>query len=312
MILKNIKDHIYGFNRAFNFGLGQPSFFSIRGFPKSGTNWLSNLMNLHPAVFSSGEWGFTHLAEAREHILKIAGWSVLNGPYMQGHLDTDFESMIAKLMIKHASSKCSFRRIKYLGDKTPGVAYPPVIKKSKCLYIVRDVRDVTVSRAYHLLRVNRRYVLNRFPVMSKKQEEYGGNLQYFKDHPGQLLDDLDWVRDTTQEWVKHIGQVLEAKNNGFAECFPDYEVKIVHYEKLHASVKAERDDCYRFLGLEPNKALPLDSGPVKTSPGFSSEDPQKFYRKGVVGDWKNYSSKAVEEIVLEEAGSILKRLGYVD
>lgn len=267
-------------------------------------------MKLHPEIGVTGEWGFSRLAEGREHILQTATWTACHSPHMAGSLDTAFERMIKKLMIEQASSKLLFSRIKCLGDKTPSKAYPPVIKKSKCLYIIRDIRDVIVSRAYHLLRVDGTWGLKSSPEMMQKLEAYGDNLQYFKDHPEQLLQDIDWVRDNAKIWARAVEQVLDAEEQGLTQLYPNYSVKIVRYENLHRDIETERKDCYTFLGVDPQKSLPLDSGPTKTSPGFDTERPQAFYRKGIIGDWKTYFSEAATQAVLAEAGHLLERLGY--
>ena len=287
-------------------------YFAIRGFAKSGTNWLSNLMNLHPQVFSAGEFGFAPLSEARDYFSDNAAWTVCNSAQMKGRLDQAFETMIKRLMLDNAQIHRSVRTKSWLGDKTPSRAYPPTIKHSKCLYIIRDVRDITVSRAYHLLRVKGTWGLNAFPKMLKKMEDFNGNLQYFKDHPSQLLDDVDWVRDNVRSWAEQVEQVIGAESAHWQERYPDYAVKVVYYEDLHTDVEGERNRCYEFLNLDASLALPLDSGPIKTSPGFSSERPQAFYRKGAIGDWKNYFNENLEAIVYEEAGKVLKRAGYLE
>lgn len=293
--------------------IAQLRFFAIRGFPKSGTNWLSSLMNLHPLVFSSGEFGFSRLAESRDYIDQQLPWTVCNTPGMRGRLDAAFEEMIKSLMVDNARVRNAALADKlWIGDKTPSQAYPPVIKNSKCLYIVRDVRDVTVSRAYHLLRVRGVWGLKAFPKMMEKMEKFDGNLQYFKDNPHHLLDDTSWVKSNIQGWVKNVSQVIGDDTDNLKHTYPSYHVQVVRYEDLHTHVEVERDRCYRFLGLDPSQALSLDSGKIKTSPGFANERPQEFYRKGVVGDWKNYFNDALAALVMEEAGTILKKLGYLN
>ena len=47
-------------------------------------------------------------------------------------------------------------------------------------------------------------------------------------------------------------------------------------------------------------------------PGFEQEKPEKFLRKGIVGDWRNYFTPRVQGIFNEHAGDTLINLGYVD
>lgn len=311
MFKSYLKSSLILLNQAINYRSSNLDFFAIRGFPKSGTNWLGNLMALHPEVCITGEWGFLKLAEGRDHILQTGTWTASHAPHMTGALDIAFERMIKDLMTRNAASKNPFARIKCICDKTPAKAYPPTIKNSKCLFIVRDVRDVIVSRAYHLLRVEGDWGLKSSAKMMQNLKNYGDNLQYFKEHPEELLQDLDWVRDNAKLWVLAVEQVLDAESLGLSQLYPNYNIEIIRYEDLHRDVEAERRRCYTFLGLDPKKARPLDSGPIKTSPGFATERPQEFYRKGTIGDWKNYFHEATIQVVMEEAGSVLERLNYL-
>jgi hypothetical protein len=66
---------------------------------------------------------------------------------------------------------------------------------------------------------------------------------------------------------------------------------------------------YRFLGLDPAEARPL-SEKSRTVPGFGREDPSSFYRKGEVGDWKNYATDDFRRWFKDEAGEMLVAMGY--
>ena len=66
---------------------------------------------------------------------------------------------------------------------------------------------------------------------------------------------------------------------------------------------------YKFLGADPEKARPLDE---KTQPGFRSEKPGQFYRKGKIGDWQNYVTDDARDWFNEEAGQELIAQGYAD
>jgi len=89
-------------------------------------------------------------------------------------------------------------------------------------------------------------------------------------------------------------------------------VMSIRYEDLHQETEKIRQTMYRFLDLDASRALPLDSGRHKTSPGFVEEDPQSLYRKGSIGDWKNYFSPSTNQVFEEFAGDTLSRHGYLD
>ncbi len=71
----------------------------------------------------------------------------------------------------------------------------------------------------------------------------------------------------------------------------------------------------RGIEREPWSASPERAAPVsretKTLPGFEREDPQSFYRKGEVGDWRNHFSPDAERWFLDEAHGAMAMLGYL-
>jgi hypothetical protein len=66
---------------------------------------------------------------------------------------------------------------------------------------------------------------------------------------------------------------------------------------------------YEHLGVDPQDAWPI-TAESRTAPGFGREDRASFYRKGEVGDWKNFASDPFRQWVKEEAGELLVELGY--
>jgi hypothetical protein len=83
----------------------------------------------------------------------------------------------------------------------------------------------------------------------------------------------------------------------------------VRYERLHQDFAGERARLYGFFGLDPAGAREPNRE-TKTLPGFESEDPTSFFRKGEAGDWKRYFTPKATAWFKEAAGDILVRLGY--
>lgn len=281
---------------------------AIRGFPKSGTNWVGNLLRLHPGIFVGGEYAFGGLARSRDEILTDLYWTQFSGPVMREVFKDQFSQMIRELMIWDAGNHMPLVGVRWICDQTPSRVNPIILDDQRIIYVVRDIRDVIVSRAYHLLRVNGTWGLQDFPRMHAKVEKYQGNLKFFTENPELLLDDPDWVMTNAASWAGHVKEALELRDEFEKSGSP--ELMVIKYEDLHADIESSRESMYRFLELDPTDAKALDSGKVKTTPGFEKEQPQQFYRKGAIGDWKNYFNEELNEVVQGEAGEILNTLSY--
>src|SRR5690606_17504421 len=86
-------------------------------------------------------------------------------------------------------------------------------------------------------------------------------------------------------------------------------VRVIRYERIHADPEGERSAMYRFLGLDPSIAEPLDDKSM-SKPGISSENPHNIYRKGKVGDWRRFFTNDVAKWFAEETGPLPTALGY--
>ena len=64
---------------------------------------------------------------------------------------------------------------------------------------------------------------------------------------------------------------------------------------------AGQERLIRYLALDPNAAAPLTEED-KTAAGFTSEDPNSFYRSGKLGDWRKYFNSRHARWFEEEAG----------
>ena len=88
---------------------------------------------------------------------------------------------------------------------------------------------------------------------------------------------------------------------------PDERVLRVFYEDLHRDIEQQRKRLYEFLEVDPDQAAELS---FNTEPGFEKEIPNRFLRKGAVGDWKNYMTPAAMDSFLKHAGDTMEQLGY--
>lgn len=263
---------------------------------KSGTNWLGSLLSSHESISVVGEFHWESLAEPFNQFLQ--NHSVLDTPAKKGAARKEFQDFVKKCLRDVAEPTATL-----IGDRTPHTIGPVILKDAPHISIVRDGRDVLVSRVFHLYNnagIHR--LFDRIPEMREDQENFAKNPWYFNENPGMLLRHELMVRQSVRWWRNH----LESDRNTL-EKHTYLPVKFVKYEELHADTLKQRNQLFEFLEVNPKRAAKL-AGVLK--PGFSEENPQDFFRKGSVGDWKNYFGDDTRKWFKEEAGEELITQGY--
>ena len=273
-------------------------FFCIRGYMKSGTNWLGSLIGSHAEIDCVGEFHWHELVGPVNH-------SIRNLPVYQDHPDLgkmlreDVELLAKRLLVSKASPKA-----KLIGDRTPHTIEPVIFRGAPHICIVRDGRDVLISRAFHLFNNPKAHKLfDRFPDLYKLHERFAADPWFFKNNPHQLLRNETMVRESARWWREHLESDRQAQ-----EKYPKLPVCVVKYEDLHANVEVERKKLFKFLGVKTGLAAEIEG---RLKPGFTEERPNEFLRKGMVGDWKNYFTDEQKAWFNDEAGEELQRQGYV-
>lgn len=282
------------------------TYFFISGHPRSGTNWLSALMNLHPKVYCHGEFHFQVLRSALDHFTALP-WYLAHHDPVRSEAERAFADLVARCL--RAQGQCK-PGATVIGDHTPR-AVRLLIPDAKYLVMVRDGRDVLVSWTYHLLRTGRPEVVHETVraalagALTGLDRNAPDSLRSAADG---LLHDQAWVRHFAQQWSQHVSKDLATMVEWQQRGGP--QSMCVTYERLHASTETERARLYSFLGVEPTEALTI-SAESRTAPGFGRDDPASFYRKGEVGDWSNHLCDARERWFVDVAAETMSRMGYL-
>lgn len=283
-------------------------YFFINGHPRSGTNWLSALTNLHPHLYCHGEFHFHILRQAMDGFTSLP-WYLAHHEPVRSEAERGFEDLVRRCLSAQAIKKPG---AKVVGDHTPR-PMRAFLPDARYLLIRRDGRDVLTSWTYHLVRTGKPEVVQE-PVRSLLGEALGPNWNGAtagKDAIGaigrSLLAREDWVRHFAQVWSQHVLRDEHAREQWTQRGGPS--VLALRYEDLHADTEAWRRKVYEFLGVDPALAAPVASD-SKTAPGFGREDPTSFYRKGEVGDWKNHLNAAAQQWFMHEAREAMTALGY--
>ena len=206
-----------------------------------------------------------------------------------------------------AESVCQFAdpNAGWVGERTPHTMEPLTFKNANApqICVVRDGRDVLVSRVFHLYNMPHvTGLFGRFPSMAEKLVQFQADPKFFNKHPELLLTEQGMFEDSVRFWRSHVEQDLAT-----AREITDLKVLFVQYEDVHADTQGQRERMFEFLGVDPKCCQPLEGN---LSAGFDSEAPNQFFRKGAVGDWQNYFTSENKERFKSIAGETLVDLGY--
>jgi len=131
-------------------------FFCIRGYMKSGTNWMCRLLNQHPDVHCIGEFHWeTFYRALHQNVQRIA-------PRRRKQLEKTVRVYLEQ-MIRNSLIELSGGSASVIGDRTP-TTIEPVVMAVPHIVMERNFRDVIVSRMYHLF--NNHSVLEKTRVIS--------------------------------------------------------------------------------------------------------------------------------------------------
>jgi hypothetical protein len=271
-------------------------FFCLRGFMKSGTNWLGSLLDNHPEVSCQGEYHWQEtIGPLHSRNTKS---SMLQDETFRRFAIARFEGAIKRCLL-HGIKPTA----KVIGDRTPHTLAPVILRNVPHISIIRDGRDILVSRAFHLFnnpQVSR--LFQRNVQAAKDLEEFQQDPWYFSKQPEALLRHEEIVRDTARWWRQHLEM-----DRRTVETHTRLPVRFVKYEELHQRTLELTNDLLEFLEVDPQMAPPLTG---KLLPGFEQERPNEFFRKGAVGDWRNYFDDRVRQWFKSEVQDELKIQGY--
>lgn len=263
---------------------------------KSGTNWLGSLLSSHEAISVVGEFHWDEVVSAFNNSLKQL--PVYQSEDAKENARFNFEEMVRKTVESYAEPTATL-----IGERTPTTIIPIPIRNVPHISILRDGRDVLVSRAFHLYNnPETTRLFDRIPEMNEMLEKFRSDPWYFQKHPEDLLCHQEMVRDSIRFWSEHL-----ERDELAVSLYPKLKIKFVRYEDLHRDVSQERKKLFEFLDVDPSKSSKI-LGHLK--PGFKKERPSEFLRKGSVGDWTNYFTEQNKDWFKEYAGKQLIQYGY--
>jgi len=275
----------------------------LRGHMRSGTTWMGSLLNLHPKIFAEGEF---HLEMLKDSLNRFTTetWSMGSREPLKTIANEWFQGLVRQMLSTVVAKRPS---AEWLCDRTPA-PIDTFLPGAPNFVIVRDGRDVATSWTLHQMRIGGPFSEPHRSQMADLRARFKADPNVFSANPHLLFSNQEWVRTCGRGWARYIRNHIEMIERSSRGEF-DGPIMLLRYEQVHEDPENQRAAMYRFLGLDPAEARPM-SEKTRTTPGFGREDPNSFYRKGEVGDWKNYVTDDFRRWYKEEAGDMLVAMGY--
>lgn len=278
-------------------------FFFVCGCSKSGTHWVENLLNLHPDVNIKGEYHFEHLVGGFDAMLK-RDFYMGSSPAVKPVAIETLHATVRRMLFAGSRDKPSAT---WIGDRSPR-QLSQILPGSPIINIRRDGRDVMVSWNFHHMRAKRGEIF-RSGVRDRALElgeDFRANPEKYLQPGTGLLADESWFRAQARVWA---GMIDAEFHQSAALREQGTPVLQLIYERMHADVLAAQQQLCEFLALDASQAA-RPSAETRTLPGFEQENPTGLYRKGAVGDWRNYFTDQQKVWFKQEAGAALIQAGY--
>ncbi len=288
--------------------------FILFASPKSGTTWLQRLLSHHPEAVCAESRAFGDYYDAglsTPHLTLEKYCHILSNylaPTAPGMTSADsgfYRALLFNLLDTTAATALATVKKSVYGEKlTPYPAtaahavevlhaYHPEIK---FVNLIRDGRDVIVSGAAQWL--NHR--LKRAPLAERGTFETA-----LREHTI-LPEDFDLFLNY---WTDAVRAGLSARG-----LFPNYLQ--LSYEQFVADPFSQAEMLFEFLGIEAKPGVVRACVEATTFEKLSggrkrgAEDLGSFFRKGAVGDWRNWFSGEQKILFGQRAGDLLDELGY--
>lgn len=285
----------------------RPRAFFIVGHPRSGTNWLSALLNMHPQVCCAGEFHF----HAVHNVLP----ELVSEPHTAAHREP-VRTALARAwqeMIRSSLSSVAVLKggdVQFVGDHSPRLLRF-MLPEAAYVPIFRDGRDVVTSLTVHLLNMqNQGPCAETAALFREAMAQCTDDDESLERAADWLLDQEAWVRRWAGVWSRHVLTDLRTIEKFKAGEYPG-RVMAVKYEDLHARTQPQVDELLGFLGVDPARSPRIESSSdPRTRPGFSENKASSHYRRGKVGDWREHFTPRTCAWFQEAGGEGLRALGY--
>ncbi len=270
----------------------------IASYPKSGNTWtrlvIANYRANREAPVDINQLGGM-IASSQQLFDNFAGLdaSELTPTEIERYRPRLYSGLAAyqaqDVFIKiHDAFSCNFEGVPLVpADVTKGV-----------IYLIRNPLDVTVSYAHH----RNNTVQDTANLLCRSKA-----VLCSRPSKGQMLQKLfSWSRHVLS-WVDESG----------------LKVHVVRYEDMVKQPEETFSEILKFAGFKIDekrldKALGFSSFETlmtqEKASGFNEKplNAKFFFRKGIIGDWRQEMDQASAEMIIETQQAVMARFGYLD
>ncbi len=302
---------------GFPAGETYPGFFFITGAHRSGTSWVTWLLNAHPQMVASMEAFFFGLDSNVSNWLgekRFLEWATGTDPslsWTKGMNPRDLARAARRALVESVLRMHWRPGIRLIGDKTPvqylekAALLHELFPEARLINCVRDGRDTAVSLAFHQLG-------HEYAAGFGSREEFDRRYRYWilgQGEPVGLFAE-ETLRAYASEW-----EWCTTKRNEAAAIFGAGFVD-VRYEQLLADPVGVVRPLLEWLGVTSDEATArrcVETAAFEKITGRKRGQgtPRDFVRRGVQGDWVNYfTDKDKQQFKSAPAGKLLIGMGY--
>ncbi len=280
--------------------ISDQNLFFLTGYDKSGTTWIKNCLNdvENISCLGSNQYFDFHLNSPESKLLhSIKENRIADSPY---RISTEFykNSFIQEFLQK--TYLLSKKNAIYFGEKSTAQDINLIhyyFPQAKIVVLIRDLRDIIVSFAFHFDRVYKTKTKNWSPTKSK----------FYND--GTIKD--SFIESQANTIKKYYGHLIALQNEKV--IFIKYEDLIsengfYHFKEILSFIKSKSIidiESHALKVWEKNSFKNLSKG---RNPGEINN--LSFYRSGTAGDYKNHFTSHQIQQLNNILGEELTYFGY--
>lgn len=287
--------------------------------PRSGTTWLSTMLNAHPDVGCVERRLFGNYTDfvlddgQKQPRLRVTLDKYVNSILLHHGLPKQKKDLLMRSIIssikeeehKHYSKKIIVDKVTpYINTSVHVInQIKRFFPDAKIIYIIRDGRDVLTSGVFHWFNKQQATAdLNEFELRRKQLfiENADAKMErFFQDK-----EIIKWAK----EWVQPIKTINTAKKN--------HKIKVIHFEELLENTEDVLSQCLSFISAKNTHKLLskcIEAGNFNRMTKGREQGEAKHnehIRKGIAGDWRNYFTYEDGKLFQEITDSTLVDFGY--